>query len=72
MHCFRLDVYLGFGIGAGSIVYCLPGEILLPEDKAIGTAVGEAFRLIISVVFLKVGWDILFACVFVGTGFELV
>ena len=54
----RIDTDLfnntGFGAGYGSVVYTLPGELLAPEDKSIGGAAGEASRMIVTAIALKV------------------
>jgi len=49
-----MGLTFGYGIGLGSVIYCLPGELLAPEDKAIGTALAEFFRLIWTAGLLKV------------------
>jgi len=49
-----LGVTFGYGVGLGSVVYCLPGELLAPEDKALGVACAEFFRLIWTAGILKV------------------
>jgi len=49
-----LGLTFGYGVGLGSVIYCLPGELLAPEDKAIGSSFAEFFRLIWTAGLLKV------------------
>jgi len=47
-------ITFGYGAGIGAVTYTLPGELLVPKDKAIGCAIAEFFRLIWSTGMLKV------------------
>lgn len=44
----------GYGAGIGAVVYALPGELLAPEDKAVGVSTAQSCRLLTTFVSTKV------------------
>jgi len=49
-----LGIPLGYGAGIGAVVYALPGELLAPEDKAVGVSTAQSCRLLTTFVSTKV------------------
>jgi len=49
-----LGICFGYGCGLGAVIYCLPGELLSPEDKTIGLALAENFRLVWTAGVVKI------------------
>lgn len=64
-----IGVTFGYGVGLGSVVYALPGELLCPEDKTIGISIAHCFRMVWTAAIMKVyplllellGYPVLFA-----------
>jgi len=65
-----LGLTLGYGMGMGSVSYAMPGELLSPEDKAIGINIAQCIRMLGTAGVLKVypslvsslGYPLLFIC----------
>merc|ERR1719391_530386 len=49
-----LGLTLGYGMGMGSVSYAMPGELLSPEDKAIGINIAQCVRMLGTAGVLKV------------------
>jgi len=49
-----LGLTFGYGVGLGSVVYALPGELLCPEDKTIGISIAHCCRMICTAAVMKI------------------
>ena len=49
-----LGLTFGYGLGFGSVAYAMPGELLSPSDKTIGTSIAHCVRMIGTTVIIKV------------------
>jgi len=69
MSAGALGLTFGYGVGLGSVVYALPGELLCPEDKTIGISIAHCCRMVCTAAVMKVypfcleifGYPILFS-----------